>query len=93
MVAETANGCLVLHSARTIAERHNREPKNSKRISALLLAYRENCCPLDKDLSWMSATLTFRLLQSCPSSVRYRRRTLTELPTLLNGLLDRDLLT
>ena len=38
-MAETANGCLVLHIARTIAERHNRRPKNLKRIcSALLLS-------------------------------------------------------
>jgi len=32
MVAETANGCLVLHIARTMAERHNRAPKNLKRL-------------------------------------------------------------
>jgi len=37
MVAETANGCLVLHIARTIAERHNREPKNLKRLLCALL--------------------------------------------------------
>jgi hypothetical protein len=37
MVAETANGCLVLHNARTIAERHNRAPKNLKRLLYALL--------------------------------------------------------
>jgi len=37
MVAETANGCLVLHIARTIAERHNREPENLKRLLCALL--------------------------------------------------------
>jgi hypothetical protein len=37
MVAETANGCLVLHIARTIAERHNRELKNLKRLLCTLL--------------------------------------------------------
>jgi hypothetical protein len=36
-VAETANGCLVLHIARTIAERHNREPENLKRLLCALL--------------------------------------------------------
>jgi hypothetical protein len=29
--AETPNGCLVLHNAGTIAEKHNREPKNLKK--------------------------------------------------------------
>jgi hypothetical protein len=57
MVAETANGCLVLHNARTIAERHNRAPKNSKRLLyALLLSASGELLPLDEDLSWMSAT-------------------------------------
>ena len=36
-MAETANGCLVLHNARTIAERHNRGPKNLKRLFCALL--------------------------------------------------------
>jgi hypothetical protein len=59
MVAETANGCLVLHIARTIAERHNREPKNLKRLlCALLLSVSGELLPmLDKDLSWTSANL------------------------------------
>jgi hypothetical protein len=66
-VAETANGCLVLHIARTIAERHNREPKNLKRLlCALLLSGSGELLPLDKDLSWTSATLTLGLLQVCP---------------------------
>jgi hypothetical protein len=57
MVAETANGCLVLHNARTIAERHNRAPKNLKRLLyALLLSASGELLPLDKDLSWTSAT-------------------------------------
>jgi hypothetical protein len=36
-VAETANGCLVLHIAGTIAEKHNREPKNLKNFFYVLL--------------------------------------------------------
>ena len=39
-MAETANGCLVLHIARTIAERRNREPKNLKRLLCALLLER-----------------------------------------------------
>ena len=59
MVAETANGCLVLHIARTIAERHNRKSENLKRLlCALLLSVSGELLPLDRDLSWMSATLT-----------------------------------
>ena len=59
MVAETANGCLVLHSRKNDAERHNRGPKNLKRLffARSSWACQENFCPLDKDLSWMSATL------------------------------------
>jgi len=57
MVAETANGCLVLHNARTIAERHNRAPNNLKTLLyALLLSASGELLPLDEDLSWMSAT-------------------------------------
>jgi hypothetical protein len=57
MVAETANGCLVLHNARTIAERHNRAPKNLKRfLYALLLSASGELLPRDKDLSWMSGS-------------------------------------
>ena len=55
-MAETANGCLVLHSAGTIAERHNREPKNLKKLfTRSSWACQESFFPLDKDLSWMSA--------------------------------------
>jgi len=57
MVAETANGCLVLHNARTIAERHNRAPNNLKTLLyALLLSASGELLPLDEDLSWTSAT-------------------------------------
>jgi hypothetical protein len=61
MVAETANGCLVLHNARTIVERHKRAPKNLKRLLyALLLSASGELLPLDEDLSWMSATRSNR---------------------------------
>jgi hypothetical protein len=36
-MAETANGCLVLHNARTNAERHNRGAKNLKKLLYALL--------------------------------------------------------
>ena len=62
MVAETANGCLVLHNARTIAERHHRAPKNLKRfLYALLLSASGELLPLDEDLSWMSANKRLRI--------------------------------
>jgi hypothetical protein len=56
-VTKTYHGCLVLHNARTIAERHNRAPKNLKRfLYALLLSASGELLPRDKDLSWTSAT-------------------------------------
>ncbi len=50
MVAETANGCLVLHNARTIAERHNRAPNNLKTLLyALLLSASGELLPLPRN--------------------------------------------
>jgi hypothetical protein len=58
-VAETANGCLVLHQARTIAERHNRELEHLKKLfTRSSVARQESFCPLDTDLSWMSSNAT-----------------------------------
>jgi len=52
-VAETANGCLVLHIARTIAERHNREPRNLKKLlCALLLSVSGELWPSPQKLAF-----------------------------------------
>src|SRR6266478_3087298 len=63
--AETANGCLVLDRRGTTAERHERELKALKDFThALSKARQESFCPLDTDLSWMSANRKLSGLQS-----------------------------
>src|SRR5260370_34864858 len=55
--AETANGCLVLDREGTTAERHERELKHLRILCTRFFeARRESFCPLDTDLSWMSAS-------------------------------------
>ena len=54
-MAETANGCLVLHRAGTIAERQKpRAEELEKTFHALLQSASGELFSLDKDLSWMS---------------------------------------
>jgi hypothetical protein len=54
-VAETANGCLVLLKAGTIAERQKpRAEELEKTFQALLLSASGELFSLDKDLSWKS---------------------------------------
>jgi hypothetical protein len=66
--AETANGCLVLNRRGTTAERHERELKHLRTLCTRFSeARRESFCPLDTDLSWMSANLPLpRLWKGCP---------------------------
>jgi hypothetical protein len=55
LVAETANGCLVLHRAGTIAERQKpRVEELEKTFHALLQSASGELFSLDKDLSWKS---------------------------------------
>src|SRR5215471_5995129 len=55
LVAETANGCLVLHRTGTIAERHKpRAEELEKTFHALLRSASGELFSLDKDLSWKS---------------------------------------
>ena len=60
-MAETANGCLVLHRAGTIAERQKpRAEELEKTFHARLLSASGELFSLDKDLSWKSGkALTF----------------------------------
>jgi hypothetical protein len=54
-VAETANGCVVLHPAGTIAERQKpRAEELEKTFHALLLSASGELFSLDEDLSWKS---------------------------------------
>ncbi len=54
-MAETANGCLVLHRAGTIAERRKlRAEELEKTFHALLQSASGELFSLDKDLSWKS---------------------------------------
>ena len=54
-MAETANGCLVLHRAGTIAERQKpRAEELEKTFHARLLSASGELFSLDKDLSWKS---------------------------------------
>src|SRR5713226_5407475 len=54
--AETANGCLVLDRRGTTAERREGELERPEDFCLRSSqAHQESSCPLDKDLSWMSA--------------------------------------
>ena len=58
-MAETANGCLVLHRAGTIAERQKpRAEELEKTFHALLQSASGELFSLDKDLSWKSRSGT-----------------------------------
>ena len=56
-MAETANGCLVLHRAGTIAERRKpRAEELEKTFHARLLSASGELFSLDEDLSWKSGS-------------------------------------
>jgi hypothetical protein len=70
-VAETANGCLVLHRAGTIAERQKpRAEELEKTFHALLFSASGELFSLDTDLSWMSGEPTCQDLDRWHSSMK-----------------------